>query len=82
MLGENGLIKRAQEAAQKTEEATKNEQDYFDYIAGEIDSLVDSQKDQFNETQEVNKPKLSDGMIPVKYNGTNWVICSEDDEEW
>ena len=82
VLGENGLIKRAQEAALKTEEATKNEQDYFDYIAGEIDSLVDSQKDQFNETENVNKPKLSDGMIPVKYNGTNWVICSEDDAEW
>ena len=31
-----------------------------------------------------NEPKLSDGMIPVKYDTTSqkWVICSSTDEEW
>ena len=31
-----------------------------------------------------NTPKLTKGMIPVKYNVTsqNWVICSQNDEEW
>ena len=35
------------------------------------------------ETQ-ANAPKLATGMIPIKYNEEtgNWVICSEDDEEW
>ena len=33
---------------------------------------------------EANRPKLTNGMIPVKYNVEtgNWVICSEDDSEW
>ena len=29
-----------------------------------------------------NSPKLSDGMIPIKYNGENWVICKETDSDW
>jgi len=30
----------------------------------------------------VNSPALGEGMIPIKHNGTNWVICSTDDIEW
>ena len=28
------------------------------------------------------KPSLSDGMVPVKWNGSNWVRTTADDEEW
>lgn len=31
---------------------------------------------------EGNKPLLNNDMIPIKYNGTNWVICSKDDKDW
>ena len=31
---------------------------------------------------KVNKPKLSEGMIPIKWENTNWVICSENDPGW
>ena len=30
----------------------------------------------------VNAPVLSSGMIPIKYNGTKWVICDSKDPEW
>ena len=30
----------------------------------------------------VNKPQVSEGMIPVKHNGTNWVITNVYDTEW
>ena len=30
----------------------------------------------------VNMPKITEGMIPIKWNGTNWVVCARDDEEW
>jgi len=29
-----------------------------------------------------NMPKLSQGMVPVKWNGTNWVITTVQDTEW
>lgn len=33
-------------------------------------------------TGKVNKPNLEEGMIPIKYKNSNWVICAEDDPEW
>ena len=37
---------------------------------------------EFNLAKNVNEPQISEGMIPVKHNGTNWVICSKDDNDW
>ena len=33
---------------------------------------------------DVNEPKLAEGMIPIKWDNekSNWVICSENDAEW
>ena len=42
----------------------------------------------YNENKGVNEPRLSTGMIPIKWDETkndgkgNWVVCSEDDEDW
>jgi len=30
----------------------------------------------------VNTPKVSLEMIPIKWNGSNWVVCSTDDPNW
>ena len=39
---------------------------------------------EYNSEKGVNKPKLTEGMIPVKYNASSekWVITNENDEEW
>lgn len=31
---------------------------------------------------EPNPPQLSAGMIPVKWNGTNWIITTKNDKDW
>ena len=31
---------------------------------------------------KANKPKISNGMIPIKYNGTDWVMCEANDPQW
>ena len=38
----------------------------------------------FDDVKKVNRPQLTDGMIPIKYDTskTNWVICDEKDAEW
>ena len=33
-------------------------------------------------SKDANSPKLTDGMIPIKWNGTNWVVCDKDDIDW
>ncbi len=34
------------------------------------------------EPTDLNAPAIAKGMIPIKHNGTNWVICSDKDKEW
>ena len=81
LTGPNGIITRANEAKEATEQAKKDElarlQSIEDYI-----SSVSPSTDGYNETEGVNSPKLAKGMIPIKHNGTNWVVCEETDEDW
>lgn len=37
---------------------------------------------EYDEKKGVNKPLLLDGMLPVKYDGSKWVVTSTKDEEW
>lgn len=37
---------------------------------------------EYDEKKGVNKPVLTDGMLPVKYNGSSWIVVSKNDEEW
>ena len=81
LTGPNGIITRANEAKEATEQAKQDElarlQSLEDYI-----SSVSPTTDGYNETEGVNSPKLAKGMIPIKYNGTNWVVCAETDDDW
>ena len=81
LTGPNGIITRANEAKEATEQAKQDElarlQSIEDYI-----SSVSPTTDGYNETEGVNSPKLAKGMIPIKHNGTNWVVCEETDEDW
>ncbi len=75
----DGILAHAKNARDKWEEAQRNEE-----IA--LDQLTDSLKGQtttgYNEEKKVNAPELKTGMVPVKYNGSNWVVTTEDDPEW
>ena len=81
LTGDNGIITRANQAKEATEQAKQDElarlQSIEDYI-----SSVSPTTDGYNETEGVNSPKLAKGMIPIKHNGTNWVVCEETDEDW
>ena len=54
-----------------------------------MNSYIENGEEQkFDEEKGVNKPELTQGMIPVKFDTSknggkgNWVICSETDSEW
>ena len=70
------LIGFATKGAENYMDAGKEEQDKID----ELTSYLGSE----NGEVKVNKPRLSDGMIPIKYDEEkqNWVITNEKDEEW
>lgn len=37
---------------------------------------------EYDENKKVNKPVLSKGMVPVKLEGSDWVVTSADDDAW
>ena len=39
-------------------------------------------KGEYDAEKGVNKPILLDGMLPVKWDGSNWMVCSTNDDEW
>ena len=81
LTGDNGILTQAKEAKERTEEAKKKEEQDLQNLLNRITSEVPSEEG-FNESKNVNSPKITTGMIPVKYNGTDWVVCSKNDPEW
>ena len=81
LTGDNGIITQAKLAKEKTEEAKIREEQQIDSLLNRITSEVPS-KEGYNVSKNVNSPKVTQGMIPVKHNGTDWVVCSKEDSEW
>ena len=77
LMGNNGLLTRAQEAKQRTE-VSENEEE------GMLNDLNNMMENYTQTTEgfdgEVNSPKLSSGMIPVYYDETNKVWKKADKE--
>lgn len=74
LTGQNGILTRANEAKEATEQAKK----------GELEMLNDLNNIMENYTEttegfdgEVNSPKISSGMIAVKYENGKWLKADE-----
>ena len=81
LTGDNGILTKAQEAKEKTEEAAKREEAEL----ADLNSYIDNNGATIYDTETgANNPVLSSGMIPVKYDTEkeNWVICSSTDKDW
>lgn len=80
-LSRQGLLKSSQEAqnAQKS---------YSEKEEKKTNDLIDSVGEQgINATNyslrpSANSPKLKAGMIPVKWDGSSWIVTDSSDEEW
>ena len=81
LTGNNGILKKVKEAKEKTKQAEQEETYALESVLNKINSSTPS-TDGYNESKQVNSPKITQGMIPVKWNGTNWQVCSQDDNEW
>lgn len=81
----DGLLNKTKEARDKSTSAEKDEKEKLNFFEKLINDLGASAKqekhdetnlqDDFNKEDNINKPKIENGMIPVKYDKTNkkWV---------
>ena len=83
VLGENGLINKAQSSVDKYKESAENEQALLNEIENYMHNYPHNLADgSWSDLKQVNTPKLTQGMIPIKWNGTNGVITTGNDPEW
>ena len=77
LSGDNGILTKAKEAKEKTEQAQKDEERNLQEITDTMNGV-----EGYNRSKKVNSPKVTTGMIPIKWKNNSWVVCSQDDAEW
>ena len=88
ITSQDGILGKVANAKKANEEAAKREQRQLEELSELIENNGEASLIGYNETKSTNSPRIAgnsseeSGLIPIKYNGTNWVVCSENDEEW
>ena len=95
VFSDNGIIKKAQEAAEKTNQAVSNEQAELNELYGYLENTLNGisggstpeeptlpSDGTYSEEKGVNTPNLGEGMTPIKWNGSSWEETTGDDTEW
>ena len=72
LTGENGILAQASKAKERTNKSQKEEESMLNSMSNLIDNYTES-TEGFDSEANANKPKLAEGMIPVKYEGNKWV---------
>ena len=90
-IGENGIFKRAGDAADVWENATKNEQKEMSGVADIIDNINagnNASSGNYDKEKKVNAPALKTGMTPIKFNEATStkkgeaVKTTKEDKDW
>ena len=83
VFSDNGVIKKAQEAANAQNQAVENTKKEINDLTDDLkESLGEGSKKTFNETKGVNSPQLGIGMKAIKWNGSSWEDTTADDNDW
>ena len=88
ITAQDGILNKAINAKKANEEAAKREQKQLTELSELIENNGEASLIGYNEEKKTNSPRITgstseeSGLIPIKYNGTNWVVCSETDKEW
>ena len=89
-LGEGGLIDRAQDAKDLTEQATRDEQEQLDSVLGEIDSILEENQETVECTEVIYVTLYTDGTLgfssttnklsnKTPAEGAEWEITPDDE---
>ena len=90
-IGENGIFKRAGQAADAWENATKNEEKEMSGVADIIDNINagnNATSGNYDKEKKVNAPALKTGMTPIKFNEATAskkgeaVKTTKEDKDW
>ena len=93
VFSENGIIAKAREAAEKTNQAVINEQKQMNDVTAVMEnggSTIPEEPEEisndgsYSETEKVNTPKLTAEMEPIKWDAENsrWIKADKTSSDW
>ena len=77
-LGNGGLAQKAKEATENYKLAQEAEED----LIQELEANMNPTEEGYNSQEGVNEPVLTEGMIPVTWDGSSWVKADESTSDW
>ena len=77
-LGEGALADKAKDAVKNYQLAQEQEEDVIE----ELEANINPTEEGYNEIEGVNEPVLTEGMIPVTWNGSSWVKADASTSNW
>ena len=79
LIGQGGIIQQSQEAQNAQKNYSENEEKETNSLMNEVDEEL---KPDWQDSSGANIPKLGTGMVPVKWNGSHWIVTNSKDSEW
>ena len=77
LTGENGILAQANKAKEQTNKSQNEEEVMLNNMSNLMENYIES-TEGFDSDANANKPKLAEGMLPVKYEGNKWVKADSD----
>ena len=79
IIGQGGIIQQSQEAQNAQKNYSQNQEKGTNTLTSELDEEL---KPDWQDSSGANIPKLGAGMVPVKWDGSNWIVTNSKDNEW
>ena len=86
VFGEDGMINQAEKAKEHQANAEIEDNEKLGMLDNSIKEYMNSGGASGNtgyvDNELITSPKISEGMIPVYWNGSNWIKTTTDDSKW
>ena len=81
IFNENGIVNQAEKAKEHQANAELEDNEKLGMLDNSIKEYMNRNKG-YIDNELITSPKVSQGMIPVYWNGSNWIKTTTDDGKW
>ena len=81
VFNEGGIVNQAEKAKEHQANAEAEDYEKLGMLDNSIKEYMNGNKGYVDD-ELITSPKISDGMIPVYWNGSNWIKTTIDDSKW
>ena len=81
VFNEGGIVNQAEKAKEHQANAEIHDTEMMEKVNNELKGYMNGNVG-YIDSELITSPKISEGMIPVYWNGSNWIKTTTDDSKW